>query len=184
MPLAVPSREQAGVILSYREMQTISYLRSHAGAFVPASELAEAIWGDDADEALSYRIVQRVRQKLGPTYIESSAFGYRLTYSRAATVAMVCSNCGAEAVNYSSEWVCYGCTGTQNVDLEVGRAAYAEGTNSGKPWTRAEREFVLAHLADMSLEELGDAVNRTESAVRGFLAQEGIKKPYVRTRPR
>lgn len=51
---------------------------------------------------------------------------------------------------------------------------------AGQPWTLEEEAFVRAHLEDMNLDELGDALDRTASAVRGYLAVNGIKKPYVR----
>ena len=183
MPSVVPSREQSGTIISYREQQAITYLRSHAGSYVPSGELADFIWGDGSNPRLASRLIQLVRAKMGTNYVESSPFGYRLTNSRAANVAMVCSRCGAAVVSYEGEFVCYGCPSTQHADLEVGRAE-GPGERSGSAWTDEESEFAVAHAGDMTFEEIGDLLQRSESAVRGRYAQLGLAKPYVASQRR
>lgn len=189
MAAVVPSRVILGRVLSTREWQVVAYLASHAGHFVPARHLAEFLCGKGADPNIGRQNVRRLRCKMGQSFVESDVvLGYRLSKSRAAQVPMVCTRCGSIAIDYSEEWVCYGCTGTRHVDLDVGRAPYVPGTMSGKPWSEEEVEYVLRHAdgargdyEPMSYFDIGAAINRTESAVRGLLSKYGIDKEYVRS---
>jgi hypothetical protein len=181
MVSSVASRDQSGVVLSYREQQALTYLRSHAGAYIPAYEIAEFIWGAGTDPQNARVIISQLRAKLGSSFVDSCSFGYRLTHSRAALVAMVCRTCGHVAVNYSEEWVCYGCVGTHAVDLEVGRAE-GPGERSGQAWSEQETAFVAEHADDMSLDEMGEVLQRSGSSVRARLDQLGIEKKYTRRR--
>jgi hypothetical protein len=110
--------------------------------------------------------------------IESSAFGYRVGREERCA----CPECGALVVVYGDgERVCYGCVGTEYAELEVGRAAYREGSRQGKAWSPEEIAFVLEHDAVMGLEEMGRRLDRSASAVRGLRAQLGLaRKAYVR----
>lgn len=185
---AIVDRVQGEARLSYREQQLLDYLASHAGRFVPSSELRDALFGGIASASAPMELVMRIRRKLGPAVIESAVgFGYRISNARACGLARRCPRCGRGLVDYGADgWVCFGC-GAQGeraspeppVDLEVGRAP-GPGMRSGAPWTEDERRFVMAHLEDLSLEQIGAALDRSESAVRGMLDGLGVRKRYVR----
>lgn len=152
----------------------VDYLASHAGRWVPGWELADAVYGGHADRSAIAKLVDRAR-RLFP--IESGRLGYRI--GRADLAASKCPNCGRRRVRYPDEWVCYGCPGTAVVDLEVGRAAYAEGTRGGKQWTEAEIELAVSLNATHTYEQIGEVVNRSGDAVRGLYGTLGIEKRYV-----
>lgn len=158
--------------------QLVDYLVSHAGRWVPASELADALYGGVCGESSPRALVNRARAK--GFAIDSGPMGYRV--GRAQAKESACPRCGRMQVRYGREWVCYGCPSTAVVDLEVGRAGYEEGTMQGKAWRPAEVEFAWKHRGLMGYEELAVALNRTSSGVRGLFGVRGWEKPYVRSR--
>lgn len=58
--------------------------------------------------------------------------------------------------------------------MSEGAGSREQGTVGSRPWAAAEREYVLAHLDDKNLTEIGEALGRTATAVRGYLAVNGI----------
>ena len=175
------SREQGGRVLSGMEVSLVRYLEGHAGRFVAEWELRDFLYQGQCGDSAVRQLVVRVRGKLGASFIERGELGgYRLASLRAADLARVCVRCGRPVVVYEGEVVCYGCPGTGHVELEVGRAAYREGSRSGKAWTEEERAFAVGHNGDMSFEEIGAALDRSEASVRGEYQKLGLKKRYVR----
>jgi hypothetical protein len=152
----------------------VDYLASHAGRWVQGWELAEAVYGGYCAPSAVAGAIKAARRYFP---IESSRAGYRI--GRADVTAASCPNCGRRRVRYDDEWVCYGCPGTHAVDLEVGRAAYAEGTRGGKHWTDAEIDVAVSLNATHTYEQIGQVVNRSGDAVRGLYTTLGIKKNYV-----
>lgn len=176
--------------LSRREAELVTELLLRDGRTVPAMTLAKRLFGDPTAEAQVRRLVRLARRKLGGAVaIEATGFGYRIPGRFRPVVPTCCANCGSPVQWDARDWWCEDCgRGGEIPRLEapergVGRRGYAEGTMQGQPWSEAERAFVLEHLDDMNLDELGAALDRTASAVRGFLAVNGIRKPYVRKRP-
>ncbi len=159
-----------------RWVEVVAYLVSHAGRWVPASELGDFVYQGVCSKRAPHVLVHRARR--AGVRIESSAFGYRVGREE----RRACPECGALVVVYGDgERVCYGCVGTEFAELEVGRAAYREGSRQGKAWTPEEIAFVLEHDAVMGLEEMGRRLDRSASAVRGLRAQLGLaRKSYVR----
>lgn len=156
-------------------VDAVTYLVSHAGRWVTASELGDYIYRGACSARAPHVLIHRARR--AGVRIESGAFGYRV----GRDLGSICASCGGLLVRYEGESVCYGCVGSDYADLEVGRAPYREGSRQGKPWTREEIAFVLEHDASMSLEEMGRRLDRSASAVRGLRAHLGLqRKPYVR----
>lgn len=173
--------------LSRREAELVTELLLRDGRVVPSVTLAKRLFLDVEAVAQVRVLVRRTRKKLGGSVaIESTGFGYRIPGRFRPVVPTCCTNCGSPVQWDARDWWCEDCGKAGEVPrLEVaehgvGRRGYEEGTRQGQPWTEAERAFVLAHLDDMNLNELGLALDRTPSAVRGFLAVNGLKKPYVR----
>lgn len=156
------------------------------GRTVPTVTLARRLFQDEGAVSLVRMLVSRTRSKLGGSVIENNWGGYRIPGRFRPVVPKCCNNCGSPVEFDAREWWCEDCgKGGELPRLEmpdrgVGRRGYAEGTKQGQPWSEEERAFVVEHLDDMNLEELGAALDRTASAVRGFLATNGLKKPYVR----
>lgn len=174
--------------LSPREAELVSRLLWRDGRWLAADVLAVEMFGAGSEPRLLGPIVSRARRKLGKSVIESSyGAGYRIAGRFRPELPAVCSRCGSPVVFERREWTCTDCGRSgelpqlEVIDRGVGRKGYEAGTRQGLPWTAEEEAFVLAHLDDMSLSELGDAVDRTASAVRGYLATHGLKKPYVRS---
>lgn len=155
--------------------ELVEYLASHAGRWVPGSELADALYSGLCAESAPRVLVNRARAK--GFAIESGAMGYRVGRSLSQNA---CGRCGRLQVRYGREWVCYGCPSTAVVDLEVGRAGYEEGSQQGKAWKAVEVEFAWLHRAVMGYEELGAALDRSPNGVRGLFNTRGWAKPYVR----
>ena len=173
-------REQGGQVLAGMEVRLVRYLEGHAGRFVAQWELRDALYGGMGDHAAVRRLVSRVRAKMGAGFIERGEMGgYRLSSQRAAELERVCRRCARPVVAYEGEFVCYGCPSTQYAELEVGRAD-GPGERSGKAWTDEERVFALEHNGDMSFEEIGAALQRSEASVRGEYQKMGLRKRYVR----
>ncbi len=183
--------DRKGLGLSLREYQVLDYLRTHRGRIVPGWELREAVLGAFSTADAERVWVWRVRRKLAAGVIVTvPGMGYRFGLGPVVEAMPRCPRCSQAISRYDDEWVCYGCGARGErkrleaaVDLEVGRASYAEGSRSGQVWTDEERAFVLRHVEDMTLEEIGSALPegpRTESAVRGLLAGLGVRKRYVR----
>ncbi len=158
-------------------LEAVLYLLSHAGRWVSAQELGDHVYRGVYSPSAPYVLVHRAR--MAGVKIESGPFGYRIGRSDRP----LCERCGRLLVEYPQERVCYSCVGTSFVDLEVGRAD-SSGARSGQHWTADEIQFVIEHDSTMSLEELGLALGRTASAVRGLRASLGLRrKPYVRWLP-
>ena len=178
------SREQNGSRLTAMEHKLVEYLAGHAGRAVADWELKDFLYQGLCSEPLVRVHIRNIRRKLGRAFIEvCDSGGYRLSSQRAAALSRVCSRCGKPVVEYAGEFVCYGCPSTQHADLEVGRAE-GPGERSGSAWTDEESEFAVAHAEDMTFEEIGDLLQRSESAVRGRYAQLGLAKPYVASQRR
>lgn len=59
--------------------------------------------------------------------------------------------------------------------------AVVDRVQGGKPWSEEERRFVLENDARMTHAEIGAALQRRASAVRGLRAKLGLpRKAYVR----
>lgn len=159
-----------------RWVEAVALLVNRGGRWVTGSELGDSLYGSVCSPRAGHVLVLRARR--AGVRIESSAFGYRIGREERAT----CPACGEWMVVYADgERVCYGCVGTEFADLDVGRAAYREGSRQGKPWTAEEIQFVLENDARMSLEEMGRELDRSASAVRGLRAQLGLaRKRHVR----
>lgn len=172
--------------LSRREAELVTELLLRDGRAAPTASLAKRLFQDETAVVLVRQLVQRSRRKLGGSVIENTWGGYRIPGRFRPVVPTCCARCGSPVEWDARDWWCADCgAGGEMPRLEVvshgvGRRGYAEGTRQGQPWSEEEREFVLAHLDDMNLNELGEALDRTPSAVRGFLAVNGLKKPYVR----
>lgn len=178
----VVARQQGLQSLSAMEVRLVRYLEGHAGRYVDGWELKDHLYGGIASDAAIRFLVNRVRFKLGKHVIETGDFGgYRINHGQAMELDRVCVHCRKPVVRYQDEWVCYGCPSTQAADLDVGRSP-AHGMNGGKQWNETERAFAIAHAQDMSHAEIGEALQRSESSVRGELTKLGIKKRYVRRR--
>lgn len=99
----------------------------------------------------------------------------------------VCQKCGRRGL--SDHWVrwcvVHGAFGepvdrqTGDLNSLAGRRRPNAATREGKPWEAWEREFVLANMASLTLEELGPHLQRGEGAVRAFLRLIGVRKPYA-----
>jgi hypothetical protein len=155
----------------------VEYLASHAGRWVPGSELADALYSGLCAESAPRVLVKRARAK--GFAIESGPLGYRV--GRAVARESACPKCARLRVRYGREWVCYGCPSTAVVDLEVGRAGYEEGSQQGKAWKEVEVEFAWVHRGVMGYEALGEALDRSPDGVRGLFHTRGWAKPYVRS---
>ena len=173
--------------LSRREAELVTELLLRDGRTVPAVTLAKRLFQDVSATGPVRELVRRARRKLGGSVsIEATGFGYRIPGRFRPVVPTVCTNCGSPVQWDARDWWCEDCgrggevPRMEVIERGVGRRGYEEGTKQGQPWSEQEREFVIAHLDDMNLEELGAALDRTPSAVRGFLAVNRIKKPYVR----
>ena len=109
---SVIDRAQGGVHLTRRERDFLAYLAEHAGRYVSAEELGDAVLGPYRSDAAVRVGVARLREKLGADAVEGAhGFGYRLTASRAAALWRRCERCGRPAVNYGPEWTCFACEG-------------------------------------------------------------------------
>lgn len=173
--------------LSPREAELVTLLLLRDGRWASSDALAVAMFGPGADVRLVQPIVCRARRKVGRAVIESAyGAGYRIPGRFRTEIPTVCSRCNAPVQFEGREWFCEDCGRSgelpklEAVDRGVGRRGYAAGTKQGKPWSEEERAFVVEHVDDMNLEELGEALDRTASAVRGFLATNNLRKPYVR----
>lgn len=173
--------------LSRREAELVTELLLRDGRTAPAVTLAKRLFADAGAEAQVRRLVRLTRRKLGGSVsIETTGFGYRIPGRFRPVVPTCCTNCNSPVQWDDRDWWCEDCgRGGELPRLEipdrgVGRKGYDQDTKQGQPWTADEREFVVAHLDDMNLEELGAALDRTASAVRGFLATNRLRKPYVR----
>lgn len=109
---SVIDRAQGGVHLTRRERDFLAYLAEHAGRYVSAEELGDAVLGPYRSDAAVRVGVARLREKLGADAVEGAhGFGYRLTESRSAALWRRCERCGRPAVNYGPEWTCFACEG-------------------------------------------------------------------------
>ena len=63
------------------------------------------------------------------------------------------------------------------------RARKALAPRGGDDWTADDLAFALAHLEDMTLEEIGGHIGRTKKAVLQKLLDEDIRKPNPRWGP-
>ena len=175
--------------LTMREADLVTRLMLRDGRWVPTDVLARELFADEAATGPVRKLVWLARKKLGRSLIESAPWaGYRIPGRYRDEVPTVCARCGSPVEFEGREWACTDCGRNGEIpkmpglDRGVTRRGYADGTRQGSAWTEQEKAFVLAHLDDMSLTELGVAVDRTPDGVRGFLATNNIKKPYVHSR--
>ena len=140
----------------------VEYLLSHAGRWVPSVEISDHVYAGICSDASPRVLIHRARRAGIP--IESSELGYRIGRDN----SLACPTCGSLRVRYpDGELVCYGCVGTEFVDLEVGRAPYDPSTKQGKAWTQEELDYIRDHRDTKSNAEIARDLNRTESGVRG-----------------
>lgn len=155
----------------------VEYLVSHSGRWVTGWEIGDFVYKGICSPRAPHMLIRRARRAGIP--IESSELGYRIGRNKELT----CPSCGALRVLYPDELICYSCVGTEFADLEVGRSQ-GEGERSGKAWTPSEEAFVRANKDRMSHREMGELLQRSEAAVRGYTRTRGLDKRYVLTKPR
>ena len=109
MPQPYISLWQGNYALSHRERQLVQYLATHAGYYVPSTELAEHIYGFGGTAAAVAILVWRIRRKNGPRIEAARQFGYRLAEDVAFALARFCTNCSRDVTVAGREWTCYGC---------------------------------------------------------------------------
>lgn len=140
----------------------VDYLLNHAGRWVPSVEISDVVYGGACVRHAPHMLMQRARRAGIP--IESSEMGYRIGRDN----SLACPDCGLLRVRYpDGELVCYGCVGTEFVDLEVGRTPYDPSTRQGKAWTDEELRYIRDHRDTKSNAEIARHLDRTESGVRG-----------------
>lgn len=140
----------------------VEYLASHSGRWVTGMEIGDFVYKGICSPRAPHALMRRARQAGIP--IESSYLGYRIGRDN----SLACPTCGSLRVRYpDGELVCYGCVGTEFVDLEVGRAPYDPSTKQGKAWTPSELDYIREHRDHKSNAEIARDLNRTESGVRG-----------------
>lgn len=153
----------------------VEYLVSHAGRWVTSVEIADFVYAGACSYRAPHVLILRARRAGVP--IESSEMGYRIGRDHRLT----CPDCGALRVQYPGELVCYGCVGTDFVDLEVGRAPYDPTTRQGRAWTEEELAYIREHRDTKSNAEIARDLNRTESGVRGqSTAMQLPRKAYIK----
>jgi hypothetical protein len=183
--VVIATEQQDGQHLTSSERRLIQYLDAHLGRYIAEWELRDYLYeGGVCSDAAIRLTIHRIRRKLGQAFIERGDLGgYRLTSHRSAELMRVCAICSRPVVRYQDGFVCYGCVGTANVDLDVGRRT-AVGEHSGRPWTEDEEQFISDHRDDMTNEAMGHELQRSESAVRGHLTAMGLDKQYVLSKKR
>lgn len=175
--------------ISPREAEFLTELLLRDGRPVPTATLARRIFGDARDTSLVRQLVTRIRRKLGTHIVETTIGGYRVPPRHRHQVPACCARCGAPVEFADKSWWCEDCGRSGEfsrpgpLPTHASRRPYTEGTRQGQPWTDTDRAFVLAHLDDMTLDDLAIAIDRTPSAVRAYLALVGVRKPYVRRQP-
>lgn len=98
-----------------------------------------------------------------------------------------CTHCGGSVVLDEGEAACLSCgrrPGSVAPALPRWRAQW-EGPGSvaqGAPWTEEEAAFVMAHLADMTIEEIARELGRPTHGVQHWLSDRRIAKPRVSRR--
>lgn len=153
----------------------VEYLVSHAGRWVTSGEIGDYVYAGAFSRTAPHVLIHRAKRAGIP--IESSEMGYRIGRNQ----QLACPDCGALRVQYPGELVCYGCVGTDFVDLEVGRAAYDPTTRQGRAWTPQELAYIREHRDTKSNAEIARDLNRTESGVRGqATAMRLPRKTYVK----
>lgn len=186
---AILTQCQNEVVLTGTQYRALNYIAGHAGRFVTERELGDELFGPARNESAVRQVVRRLRQRLGVAFIETGPDGgYRISQGRADSLTRECGRCRRPIVEYGESWTCFACGATGEgpkpiesaVELEVGRAPYREGSRSGKPWSDEETAFAVEHNEDMSFEEIGEALQRSEASVRGLYQQLGLRKRYVR----
>lgn len=189
--VTVLAPEQHGVYLGPREYALLNYLASHAGRYVLASELLDYVWSGIGGEHLVRQSVRRIRRRLGNGFIEGGrGFGYRLSHGRAEELDHVCGECRRLMVDHGDVRQCYGCGAQVEKPRPIGGVGEVGdsrtrqgGVRGGAPWTEEEVAFVMEHLHDMTHQEIGEYLERSEASVRGLLKGRGVRKPYVRRAP-
>lgn len=186
--VSVLSPEQQGIYLGPREYAVLNYLASHRGRYVPASELLDYVWSGIGDEAQVRVVISQLRQRFGASAIEGGrGFGYRLSHGRAEELDHVCGECRRLMVDHGDVRQCYGCGAQVEKPRPIGGVGEVGdsrtrqgGARGGAPWTEEEVAFVMEHLGDMTHQEIGEYLERSEASVRGLLKGRGVRKPYVR----
>jgi len=134
---AIDRVQAAGAHLTRRERDFLAYLAGHAGRYVGAEELGDAVLGPYRSEAAVRVGIARLREKLGADAVEGApGFGYRLTESRAATLWRRCERCGRPAVNYGPDWVCFACDGEDPDELFDGQTVLLPCAACGREFRR------------------------------------------------
>lgn len=191
--VALLSQLQTRAWLSRREYHLVDYLSGLRGRHATIAEIRDEIYGGVCDPGVVRTLVFRVRSKLGPAFIEQGIEGgYRIAAARADALVRRCSRCRGSVVTYPEQYVCFSCGAIAEkamhtelaVDLDVGRAEYAEGSTSGKAWSDEERDYILARRNERNDRQIADELNRSPSGVRAerkrLERERGLpKKKYV-----
>lgn len=153
----------------------VLYLARRSGQWVASVELGDAVYGEGLySRHAPHNLVARAR-KAGVPIESNKALGYRIGRDR----SRLCGRCGSMKVRYEGEEVCYGCVGTEFVDLEVGRAEYDASSRQGKGWEAWEEALLRRLWPELSQAEIGARLQRSEASVRGRGKELQLgKKPY------
>lgn len=152
----------------------VDYLLSHAGRWVPSVEIADFVYSGACARHAPHMLIARAKRAGVP--IESSVLGYRI----GRNLSLACPDCGMLRVRYpDGELVCYGCVGTEFVDLEVGRTPYDPTTRQGKAWTQQELQFIRDNRNHMSNVAMAEVLNRTESGGARTSDEDGTRSQAI-----
>lgn len=174
--------------LSPRESELVTLLLLANGRTLSTELLGRQLFADHRALSQVRTLASRVNARMGSKLIENEWGGFAIPGRFRRRVPHCCNRCNAPVQWDERQWWCEVCGADGElpkapvIEHGTGRRGYEAGTKQGQPWTEEERAFVLAHLEDMSLEELGEALDRTASAVRGYLATNFIRKKYVRAK--
>jgi 5-methylcytosine-specific restriction protein A len=153
----------------------VNYLLRTPGRWVSSEELAHFLYQGVCGTSAPRMAVQRARQRGFP--IESGVFGYRI--GRPVRNDAQCPQCSTLRCLDAGEWICYGCMGTEFVDLDLDRPGYDPDSRQGKEWSEEENAELRRLWGKLTQAEIGELLLRSEGSVRAQGATLGLgKKPY------
>lgn len=153
----------------------VNYLLRTPGRWVGGEELGHFLYNGTCEASAPRKAVQRARRQGFP--IESGVFGYRI--GRAVRNDAQCPKCSTLRCLDGTEWVCYGCMGTEFVDLDLDRPGYDPNSRQGKEWSEEENAELRRLWSKMTQAEIGELLQRSECSVRAQGHALGLgKKPY------
>ena len=153
----------------------VNYLLRTPGRWVSSEELGHFLYQGACSRFSPGQAVLRARRR--GFSIDSGQFGYRI--GRAVRNEAQCPECSALRCLDGDEWVCYGCVGTEFVDLDLERPGYDPDSRQGKGWTEEENAELRRLWPRMSQAEIGELLQRSEGSVRAQGHALGLgKKPY------